>query len=613
MQQKRQLRSAGPVKMGRIFGRKKQAAKVKQQQTTETTTTENNQSVHRRNVRIFALPVILLFNVVRFIAFQLWILLTMACRVSSHALPVRVKNTTSGTTLSPTGLVYRSSAEGSRPPTVAELRTSYPSAGTPPAVRSGIGCLGMLPPPEPAISKQKQHHRKAFEYISKALKLDEEDRVAHKGQAIELYMKGIEELNKGIAVDIGGEGDLWDRARCLQQKMQTNLLMAKDRLDVLALCPSSSIRAHRSSRRLDTLTHKSNTLPRATVHRNPSASGSSTPNISPKRSPQMLPRKHSQPSLNQTGCKENKSQRNFKNLRNVDKKLAHLIMNEIIDHGPHVQFSDIAGQETSKQALQEIVILPTLRPELFVGLRAPARGLLLFGPPGNGKTMLAKAVAYESSATFFGISAASLTSKYVGEGEKLVRALFAVAQEMQPSVIFIDEVDSLLSERREGEHEASRRLKTEFLLEFDGIHGSSKDCVLVMGATNRPQDLDDAVLRRFAKRIYVKMPEKETRIVVIERLLSKHNSPLTTEEIMELASLTEGYSSSDLTSLAKDAALGPIREFDADILKDIDVENVRGITLSDFLDSLKRIRRSVPMETLKQYEKWNEEFGDLTT
>lgn len=229
-----------------------------------------------------------------------------------------------------------------------------------------------------------------------------------------------------------------------------------------------------------------------------------------------------------------------------------------------------------------MVILPAVRPELFTGLRAPAKGLsplllnfllvnkrnndnrfsglLLFGPPGNGKTLLARAVATECSATFFNISAASLTSKYVGDGEKLVRALFSVARALQPSIIFIDEIDSLLSERNAGEHEASRRLKTEFLVEFDGLPGNPEnDRIVVLGATNRPQELDEAALRRFSKRVYVALPDQITREYLIKKLLEKQGSPLSNDIIKRLAICTEGYSGSDLTALAKDAALEPIR------------------------------------------------------
>lgn len=186
-------------------------------------------------------------------------------------------------------------------------------------------------------------------------------------------------------------------------------------------------------------------------------------------------------------------------------------------------------------------------------------GLLLFGPAGNGKTLLARAIATECSATFFNISAASLTSKYVGDGEKLVRALFSVARKMQPSIIFMDEIDSLLSERNSSEHEASRRLKTEFLVEFDGLGSQDNDRIVVLGATNRPQELDEAALRRFTKRVYVTLPDQSTREHLLRSLLTKQGCHLSSDVIRSLAAYTDGYSGSDLTALAKDAALEPIR------------------------------------------------------
>lgn len=454
----------------------------------------------------------------------------------------------------------------------------------------------------------KNYHKQAFEYVSKALKIDEDDS-GEKEQAVQWYKKGIAVLERGIAVEITGHGDQYDRAKRLQDKMVANLTMAKERLALLETTLASKRKT--SSQVIP----QSKPVPKS----QPAARGLST-----NTRPSTAVRPPSRPSEPKVTPRVGKAQngkpaavkqppkRDMKNFKNVDSKLANLILNEIVDSGASVSFEDIAGQDLAKQALQEIVILPALRPELFTGLRTPARGLLLFGPPGNGKTMLAKAVAAESNATFFNISAASLTSKYVGEGEKLVRALFAVARELQPSVIFIDEVDSLLCERREGEHEASRRLKTEFLLEFDGVQSVGDDRVLVMGATNRPQELDEAVLRRFAKRVYVALPDVETRLKLLKNLLEKQGNPLSKNELSALAKATAGYSGSDLTSLAKDAALGPIRELGPDQVRRMAASEMRNIKMKDFEDSLKRIKPSVSPGTLNMYTKWNKDFGDTT-
>ncbi|XP_047378430.1 spastin isoform X3 [Sciurus carolinensis] len=540
-------------------------------------------SPHKRNLYYFSYPLFVGFALLRLVAFHLGLLFVWLCQRFSRAL-------------------------------MAAKRSSR--AAPAPASAS---------PPAPAPGGEAEHvrafHKQAFEYISIALRIDEDEKAGQKEQAVEWYKKGIEELEKGIAVIVTGQGEQCERARRLQAKMMTNLVMAKDRLQLLE---SGAV-----PKRKDPLTHASNSLPRSKTvlktgstglsghHRAPSCSGLSMVSGA-RQGPGPAAAIHKgTPKTNRTNKPSTpttapRKKKDLKNFRNVDSNLANLIMNEIVDNGTAVKFDDIAGQELAKQALQEIVILPSLRPELFTGLRAPARGLLLFGPPGNGKTMLAKAVAAESNATFFNISAASLTSKYVGEGEKLVRALFAVARELQPSIIFIDEVDSLLCERREGEHDASRRLKTEFLIEFDGVQSAGDDRVLVMGATNRPQELDEAVLRRFIKRVYVSLPNEETRLLLLKNLLCKQGSPLTQKELAQLARMTDGYSGSDLTALAKDAALGPIRELKPEQVKNMSASEMRNIRLSDFTESLKKIKRSVSPQTLEAYIRWNKDFGDTT-
>lgn len=291
-----------------------------------------------------------------------------------------------------------------------------------------------------------------------------------------------------------------------------------------------------------------------------------------------------------------------------DPKLVEMINTAIVDRSPSVKWEDVAGLEKAKQTLLEMVILPTKRRDLFTGLRRPARGLLLFGPPGNGKTMLAKAVASESEATFFNVSAASLTSKWVGEGEKLVRALFMVAISRQPSVIFIDEIDSVMSTRMANEHDASRRLKSEFLVQFDGVTSNPDDLVIVIGATNKPQELDDAVLRRLVKRIYIPLPDENVRRLLLKNRLKGQSFSLPGGDLERLVKETEGYSGSDLQALCEEAAMMPIRELGANILT-IKANQVRRLRYGDFQAAMKVIRPSLQKSKWAELQQWNQEFG----
>ncbi|QEU62928.1 Sap1 [Kluyveromyces lactis] len=318
-----------------------------------------------------------------------------------------------------------------------------------------------------------------------------------------------------------------------------------------------------------------------------------------------------------TQTKEQLEDELIESLPGVDKTAAKQIFSEIVVHGDEVYWDDIAGLETAKNSLKEAVVYPFLRPDLFRGLREPVRGMLLFGPPGTGKTMLARAVATESKSTFFSISASSLTSKYLGESEKLVRALFAVAKKLSPSIIFVDEIDSIMGSRNnESENESSRRIKNEFLVQWSSLSSAaagkdSKDTddrVLVLAATNLPWSIDEAARRRFVRRQYIPLPEETTRKVQLKRLLLNQRHTLTDEEFEELVLLTDGYSGSDITSLAKDAAMGPLREL-GDKLLFTETDSIRSVNLEDFRNSLKYIKPSVSKDGLNRYEEWAASFG----
>ncbi|KAF7810386.1 ribosome biogenesis ATPase RIX7-like isoform X1 [Senna tora] len=226
-----------------------------------------------------------------------------------------------------------------------------------------------------------------------------------------------------------------------------------------------------------------------------------------------------------------------------------------------VTFTDIGALDEIKESLQELVMLPLRRPDLFTGgLLKPCRGILLFGPPGTGKTMLAKAIAKEAGASFINVSMSTITSKWFGEDEKNVRALFTLAAKVSPTIIFVDEVDSMLGQRtRVGEHEAMRKIKNEFMSHWDGLMTRPGERILVLAATNRPFDLDEAIIRRFERRIMVGLPAVENREKIMRTLLSKEKVD-DQLDFKELATMTEGYSGSDLKNLCTTAAYRPVRE-----------------------------------------------------
>ncbi|TDH72562.1 hypothetical protein CCR75_003678 [Bremia lactucae] len=296
-------------------------------------------------------------------------------------------------------------------------------------------------------------------------------------------------------------------------------------------------------------------------------------------------------------------------LISCDHELVEKIEMEIVDNGDPTTFDDIAGLDFAKKCVNELVIWPMARPDIFTGLRSLPKGLLLFGPPGTGKTLIGKAIASQSGATFFNISASSLTSKWIGQGEKLVRTLFAVAAVKQPSVIFIDEIDSLLTQRSSEENEASRRMKTEFLVQLDGAGTKAKDIILVVGATNRPQELDEAARRRFVKRLYIPLPSFEARLDLINRLLKNNKYDLTDENKAFIAQQSKGYSGADVRALCTEAAMGPIRS--CTDIRTIDAGFVRSINLDDFKEALRGVRSSVAVKDLSFYKEWNDEFGSF--
>lgn len=321
---------------------------------------------------------------------------------------------------------------------------------------------------------------------------------------------------------------------------------------------------------------------------------------------------------------EEQPPRRFVPANDADRELAEMIERDILDKNPSVHWSDIAGLAEAKRLLEEAVVLPRLMPEYFRGIRRPWKGVLMFGPPGTGKTLLAKAVATECGTTFFNVTATTLGSKWRGESEKLVKVLFEMARFYAPSTIFIDEIDSMASKRAsEGEHEASRRVKSEMLIQMDGVGATAANAadeesdgpkqVMVLGATNFPWHLDDAIIRRLEKRVYIPLPDQHACREIL-RINLKEVRVDPTVDMEALAAKFEGYSGADITNVCRDASLMGMRRR----IGGLTTEQIRSlnkdemdipVSQTDFDQALLKINSSGNKDEIVKYDKWMAEFG----
>ncbi|KAG4385104.1 hypothetical protein GLYMA_12G027500v4 [Glycine max] len=332
-----------------------------------------------------------------------------------------------------------------------------------------------------------------------------------------------------------------------------------------------------------------------------------------------LPRESLEIAVSRLKGQETMSRKPSQSLKNLAKdEFESNFISAVVPPGEiGVKFDDIGALEDVKKALNELVILPMRRPELFSrgNLLRPCKGILLFGPPGTGKTLLAKALATEAGANFISITGSTLTSKWFGDAEKLTKALFSFASKLAPVIVFVDEVDSLLGARGGAfEHEATRRMRNEFMAAWDGLRSKENQRILILGATNRPFDLDDAVIRRLPRRIYVDLPDAENRMKILRIFLAQENLNFDFQ-FDKLANFTDGYSGSDLKNLCIAAAYRPVQELLEEEKKRASNDTtsvLRPLNLDDFIQAKSKVGPSVAYDatSMNELRKWNEMYGE---
>ncbi|KAG7269111.1 hypothetical protein CRUP_008412 [Coryphaenoides rupestris] len=296
-------------------------------------------------------------------------------------------------------------------------------------------------------------------------------------------------------------------------------------------------------------------------------------------------------------------------LKNSDSSLVDMVTTEVLQQGPPVDWSDIAGLDMAKAAIKEEILWPILRPDMFSGHSALPRSLLLFGPQGTGRTLLARCMAHQLGAVFLRLNSAALVTKWLGEGDKIIQASFLVARCRQPAVIFISEVDLLLAASLATDDSPRNRLKTELLLQLDSVLSSPVDHVLVVCSTNKPEDIPESLRRYFAMRLLVPLPDAGARHQIISQLLAQHNYGVGEKEASLLVQRTEGFSGLEVAQLCQEAVLGSLQGLASTDLSTLHAGQMRHVSYQDFDNVFCKFQPSISKKELDMYTEWNKMFG----
>ncbi|XP_013856953.1 fidgetin isoform X1 [Austrofundulus limnaeus] len=295
-------------------------------------------------------------------------------------------------------------------------------------------------------------------------------------------------------------------------------------------------------------------------------------------------------------------------LKNSDSSLVEMVNSEILQQGSPVDWCDIAGLDMAKAAIKEEILWPILRPDMFSGLATLPRSLLLFGPQGTGRTLLARCMASQLGAAFLRLSSSALVTKWLGEGDKIIQASFLVARCRQPAVVFVSDVDLLLSAQL-SEESPVNHLKAELLIQLDSILSSAEDHVLVVCSTSKPEEIPETLRRYFTKRLLIPLPDGTARHQIISQVLSQHNYCLSDKEISLLVQRTEGFSGLDVAQLCQEALVGSLHGIPAADLSSIHPSQMRLVSYQDFDNVFCKFQPSLSQKELDVYTEWNKMFG----